>query len=81
MDKVTPIVFFSGKAFEAGREAALMAGADAHVVKPGTDLLVPTVRRLLERGRGLEGRFKRKGAGRCWAAFRGLVRPHDDWSL
>ncbi len=50
-DKTTPIVFFTGKAFEADREAALLAGANAYVVKPGADELIPTVRRLLEESR------------------------------
>jgi DNA-binding response OmpR family regulator len=47
-DKTTPIVFFTGKAFEADREAALLAGASAYVVKPDAGELIPTIRRLLE---------------------------------
>jgi len=54
-DKVTPVVFFTGRAYEEDREAGLRAGADAYVVKPDTDRLVPTVRRLLEESRGAEG--------------------------
>ena len=53
-DKDTPVVFFSGKAYEEDREAGLLAGADAYVVKPDTDTLVPTVRRLLEESRRAE---------------------------
>jgi hypothetical protein len=35
------------------------------------------------KGSGLRGvvSWGRSGAGHRWAAFRGLVRPHDDWSL
>ena len=51
VDKTTPVVFFTGKAYEEDREAGLRAGADAYVVKPDTDTLVPTVKRLLERAR------------------------------
>ena len=46
-DKDTPVVFFSGKAYEEDREAGLRAGANAYVVKPDTGTLVQTVRRLL----------------------------------
>ena len=54
-DKATPVVFFTGKAHEADREAALLAGANAYVVKPDTDTLVPTVRLLLAESRGAQG--------------------------
>ena len=37
VDKTTPVVFFTGKALEADREAALLAGANAYVVKPDAD--------------------------------------------
>jgi len=47
-DKETPIVIFSGHAQVADREAGLHAGANVYIVKPETDQLVPTVRRLLE---------------------------------
>ena len=50
-DKATPVVFFTGRAHEADREAALLAGANAYVVKPDIKTLVTTVRRLLEEGR------------------------------
>jgi len=50
-DKTTPVVFFTGKAYESDREAGMLAGADAYVVKPDAGELVPTVRRLLEETR------------------------------
>ena len=54
-DEATPVVFFTGRAHEADREAALLAGADAYVVKPDIETLVRTVRRLLEESRRAEG--------------------------
>ena len=51
VDKTTPVVFFTGKALEADREAGLLAGANAYVVKPDAGALIPTVKRLLEESR------------------------------
>ncbi len=44
----TPVVFYSGAAFDSDREAALRAGACAYVTKPGTEELLSVVRRLLD---------------------------------
>jgi DNA-binding response OmpR family regulator len=55
VDKVTPIVFFTGKGFEADREAGMLAGANAYIVKPDAREIIPTVRRLLEEARGGAG--------------------------
>ena len=52
VDKATPIVFFTGKAFESDREAGMSAGANAYVVKPDAGELIPTIKRLLEEARG-----------------------------
>lgn len=46
-DKQTPIIIFSGQAYAGDRDAGLRAGANVYIVKPETDRLVPTVRRLL----------------------------------
>jgi CheY-like chemotaxis protein len=47
-DPSTPIVFYSGAAYESEQEEALAAGAQAYLVKPAdVDKLVATVRRLL----------------------------------
>ena len=51
VDKTTPIVFITGDARAAEREAAMMAGANAYVVKPYVSEVLPTVRRLLAEGR------------------------------
>ena len=47
MDAHTPIVIFSGHGFESHREAGMLAGANAYLVKPDVTELIPTVRRLL----------------------------------
>jgi CheY-like chemotaxis protein len=47
-DASTPIVFYSGAAYESDKEEAVQAGAQAYLVKPDdTARLVETVRRLL----------------------------------
>ena len=50
-DARTPIVIFSAHGFESHREAGMLAGADAYVVKPDVTELIPTVKRLLEEPR------------------------------
>ena len=47
-DARTPIIIFSGHAFESDVEAGMLAGANAYLVKPDSSELVPTIRRLLE---------------------------------
>ena len=46
-DARTPIVIFSGYAYASDIEAAMLAGANAYLVKPDASELVPTIRRLL----------------------------------
>jgi DNA-binding response OmpR family regulator len=48
VDARTPIVIFSGHAFASDIEAAMLAGANAYLVKPDSSELIPTIRRLLE---------------------------------
>jgi CheY-like chemotaxis protein len=48
VDRVTPIVVFSGRALDSDREACKRAGANAYVVKPDVSELVSTVKRLLD---------------------------------
>jgi CheY-like chemotaxis protein len=52
VDKTTPVVFFTGKALEADREAGLLAGANAYVVKPDSSELIPTIKHLLSADAG-----------------------------
>jgi CheY-like chemotaxis protein len=42
-----PVVFYTGRAYEADRNAALAACAAAYVIKPSIDQLVREVERLL----------------------------------
>ncbi len=46
-DPHTPIIFYSGAAFESDKEEALYAGAQAFVAKPYVEELISTVHRLL----------------------------------
>jgi len=43
----TPIVFYSGDARETEKAKGLAAGADAYLVKPDSDTVLPTIFRLL----------------------------------
>lgn len=44
----TPIIFYSGDAYQLHRDEALGAGADAYVPKPEIDHLLTTVNNLLD---------------------------------
>ena len=46
-DPHTPIIFYSGAAFDSDREEALYAGAQAFVAKPYVEELILTVHRYL----------------------------------
>jgi len=46
-DPHTPIIFYSGAAFDSDKEEALYAGAQAFVAKPYVEELLETVHRLL----------------------------------
>lgn len=47
-DPRTPIVIFSGHAFESDIRAGMLAGASAYLVKPDSSELIPTIKRLLQ---------------------------------
>jgi CheY-like chemotaxis protein len=47
----TPIVFYSGDAYETYIKAALLAGADAFVAKPDCDVVVTTIAELTKHKR------------------------------
>ena len=46
-DPHTPIIFYSGAAFDSDRQEALYAGAQAFVAKPYVDELLEAIHRLL----------------------------------
>ena len=50
-DPKTPIIIYSGHAYDSDREAGRLAGANVYLVKPYIDEIVPTVKRLLEEAR------------------------------
>jgi DNA-binding response OmpR family regulator len=47
LDLHTPILFFSGAAYEADKKRGIEAGADAYVVKPDLDGLVGSINRFV----------------------------------
>ena len=47
-DSHTPIMFYSGAAYEADIQKGLAAGAQAYLVKPDFDHLKPTIDRLID---------------------------------
>lgn len=48
IDPQTPIIIYSGMGYQADIDAGLLAGANAYLVKPEIDKIIPTVKRLLE---------------------------------
>lgn len=54
-DSKTPILFYTGAAFEADRQRALESGAQGYLVKPvDTDLLLAEISRLISTSSGPE---------------------------
>lgn len=51
----TPVIFYSGAAYDSDRQEALRAGASAYITKPGLGELVGAVRRILEADNELAG--------------------------
>ena len=48
-DPDTPILFFSGAAYEADKKRGIEAGANAYVIKPDFDGLLGTVNQFVSR--------------------------------
>lgn len=46
-DPLTPILFFSGAAYEADKKRGMEAGADDYVIKPDVDGLVGSITQLV----------------------------------
>lgn len=55
-DTSTPILFYSGAAYDSDRQKGIAAGANAYVVKPGVENLVETMSQLVAEAR--EGAIK-----------------------
>lgn len=63
IDRNTPILFFSGAAFETDKKKGLEAGANAYVVKPDLDGLVSSIKQFTSRSQRPTARiipFRRK---------------------
>lgn len=43
VDSVTPILFYSGAAYDADKQKGMAAGANAYVIKPDVDVLIDTI--------------------------------------
>ena len=48
-DSVTPILFYSGAAYDTDKEKGIAAGANAYVAKPDVDGLIETILELVVR--------------------------------
>jgi DNA-binding response OmpR family regulator len=48
-DPQTPILFFSGAAYEADKRKGIEAGANAYVIKPDLDGLLGSIKQLVSR--------------------------------
>ena len=48
-DTDTPILFFSGAAYEADKKRGIEAGANAYVIKPDFDTLLGTIKQFVSR--------------------------------
>lgn len=52
----TPILFFSGSAFEADKKKGIEAGANAYVVKPDLDGLMSNINQFVSQGKRPQGK-------------------------
>ena len=62
-DPQTPILFFSGAAYEADRKKGIAAGADAYFMKPDVDCLVGNIKQFVARAENVPAKvipFSRK---------------------
>jgi DNA-binding response OmpR family regulator len=62
-DPHTPILFFSGAAYEADKKRGIEAGANAYVIKPDVDGLVGSIKQLVSDAENATARiipFERK---------------------
>ena len=62
-DPLTPILFFSGAAYESDRKRGIEAGSNAYLVKPNVNELVGSIRRLVSEAESVTAKvipFRRK---------------------
>lgn len=53
IDSSTPILFYSGAAYDSDKQKGIAAGANAYVVKPHVEDLVETMSQLVAEARGV----------------------------
>lgn len=51
IDSITPILFYSGAAYESDRQKGIAAGANAYIVKPHVDGLIEAMSGLIAKSR------------------------------
>ena len=56
VDPHTPIIFFSGAAFESDKKRGIEAGADDYVIKPDVDALVGSITQLVSSAESSTGK-------------------------
>jgi DNA-binding response OmpR family regulator len=57
-DAHTPILFFSGAAYEADKKRGIEAGANAYVIKPDFDGLLRTIKQFVARSESVAGQAR-----------------------
>jgi DNA-binding response OmpR family regulator len=51
VDSTTPIVFYSGAAYDTDKQKGIAAGANAYLIKPDVDCLIETIPSLIAEAR------------------------------
>ena len=54
IDSITPIIFYSGAAYESDKQKGIAAGANAYIVKPEVEVLVAAMSGLIAKAREAE---------------------------
>jgi DNA-binding response OmpR family regulator len=73
-DSHTPIVFYSGAAYDTDKQRGLAAGANGYVAKPDVEALIETISNLIANART-------EVVGRDWEAARGPSPERASGSL
>lgn len=64
-DPETPILFFSGAAYDADKKRGIEAGANAYVIKPDLDGMLGSIKQLVSQAKSRTAKiipFRRKGS-------------------
>ena len=75
-DTDTPILFFSGAAYEADKKRGIEAGANAYVIKPDFDGLLRTIKQFVSRAESVAGRAHAdREVNNTWPLTYEITRP------